>query len=138
MRSVHEERLFGVVDEDIRSFSTVGLKKCCFCMDSGKLYSDACALDLRGSRLDVGYFEAGFMPKMHCDRHIPVLYDTEMKALASEHSNPENLICASLLKAEERSFPKDIPIGDDEYMIRVEEDELDFRSYYSQKRRRLS
>ena len=139
MRTVHEQRLFGVADEDIRTFSTVGLKKCGFCKDSGMLYSDACVLDLRGSRLDVGYFEAGFMPRMHCDRHIPCLYDTETETVAGEKSNPKNIICVSLLRAEERSFPKEIDIADGKYMLRVNDEEANFGTYYlPKKRRRLS
>lgn len=43
-----------------------------YCMDSGELPTEACELDVRGSRVATGYYVAGDQPTETCDRHKTV------------------------------------------------------------------
>lgn len=43
-----------------------------YCVDSGLLATDACALDPRGSRIKTGYFFASDVPTQNCDLHKEV------------------------------------------------------------------
>ncbi len=96
-----------------------------FCKDSGKLISDACKLDPRGSRVGYGYFTADTVPTEECDVHVKVLYDpTPGKdggvALSKDlyTGNDANLIEISLIKVEDRSFPIQINVTDAQYVYR--------------------
>ena len=41
-----------------------------FCKDSGKPMGEACRLDPRGDRAEIGYFKKGTEPQGTCDRHV--------------------------------------------------------------------
>ena len=45
-----------------------------FCADCGKLSTDLCKSDRRGSRVTVGYFTVDNMPKGYCDCHTVIKY----------------------------------------------------------------
>ena len=104
--------------EDIKKFSTDGLYKMPYCMDSGKLYSDNCIYDPRGSRQEYGYFTEDNAPIGVCDRHVLCSYDSETKAIACPNCPEENIIKVSLLNVSDRAFPKEITITDAEFVYR--------------------
>ena len=104
--------------EDIKEFSTDGLYKLPYCMDSGKLYSGNCIFDPRGIRQEYGYFTEDNAPTGSCDRHILCSYDSETKAIACPNCPDENIIKVSLLSVSDRAFPKEIFITDAEFVYR--------------------
>ncbi len=50
--------------------------ECEFCMDSGLLPCEACKIDLRGERTQIGYFKKGTEPTEYCNLHKKVVIDT--------------------------------------------------------------
>lgn len=114
MTKIHKE-----ADVDYaKGFSTDGLLLCPYCKDSGKLYSDNCLYDPRGSRMEYGYFSEDNTPQGSCDRHIVCLYDFETKAIACKNCPEENLTRVSLIKVTDRAFPKEIVVTDAEFVYR--------------------
>ena len=102
-----------------KSFDTEGLTYAPYCMDSGKQYSQNCLYDPRGCRVEYGYFKAcdkSYMEK--CDTHVIVNYDTENKGVALYIDPGKEYARVSLVKNENRSFPKEIYITDAEYVYR--------------------
>lgn len=85
-----------------------------YCVDSGFLPAKACHADLRGARIETGYFKRGTEPKSHCDTHVLVPYDKVTHAIACEKCPKENIINAGMLKVN-RSFPCDVRITDSQY-----------------------
>lgn len=89
-----------------------------YCKDSGKLMTDACRLDPRGSRADTGYFTVATAPSAYCDTHIVVNYDSTTNAYAHEYSLPENIYQVALIRENTRSFPVQIYVTDAQYVYR--------------------
>ena len=114
--------------DSLRSFSTEGLEYLPYCMDSGELYSSVCVRDVRGSRLEYGYFSKDNRPSVRCQRHIECLYDTESKGIADIACPKKNIVVVSLIKVDNRSFPKEIYVTDAEYVYR------DIKSYQEMNR----
>ena len=85
-----------------------------FCVDSGHLPSKACHADLRGSRIETGYFKRGTEPKSTCTTHVFVKYDKITRAIACEKCPEENVINVGMLKVK-RSFPCEVRITDSQY-----------------------
>ena len=79
MQKIHENL-------ENKSFPTPssGLEQVTVCADSGKLVTDACLSDIRGSRAVTVTVAAGTAPTEHCDKHVLVDYCTEGKCLASD------------------------------------------------------
>jgi penicillin-binding protein 1A len=115
MSDIHSYLLQNKSDSDIAAFSKKGLIKRDYCMDSGKLFTDICAYDPRGQRIESGYFIKGSEPTKFCDRHVLVDYDTEYGGLADDEC--ENTEKVALIYAE-RSFPMQIYVTDAEYVWR--------------------
>ena len=69
-----------------KSFSkpSSGLETVRVCSDSGKLATDACASDIRGSRIVEVTVASGTAPTESCDMHVFVDYCTEGKCLATD------------------------------------------------------
>ena len=101
-----------------RRFSTEGLVKREFCMDSGRAVADACLYDPRGSRTDTAYFNPAFLPTGSCNRHVLVYYDTVEKAVACPNCPRDGLARVALVSIPERSFPKEIYVSDAELVYR--------------------
>ncbi len=116
MNVIHDELLSKEIDEDIKSFSVSGLKKYEYCKDSGKLYCQDCMYDPRGSRLEYGYFTADNRPHGMCDRHILCKYDFLGDGVANDCCPEEYITLVSLLKINERHFPKEVIVTDAEYV----------------------
>ncbi|MBQ2877116.1 MAG: penicillin-binding protein [Clostridia bacterium] len=104
-----------------RAFSTDGLIYAPFCMDSGKLLTDSCMLDPRGSRIAFGYFTEDTVPNELCDRHILCDYDVKSKGVADPTCPKRNIARVALLKIPERSFEHPVDITDAEFVCRSTE-----------------
>jgi len=85
-----------------------------YCIDSGKLLTEACVADPRGSRKETGYFVAGKEPHEYCDIHLLVDYDKETGAIASDGCPKINKTQVGLLNVKRR-FPMQIYVSDAEY-----------------------
>ena len=118
MTDIHSELLKNVSDREIKSFSSAGLIKAEYCKDSGKMHSENCEYDPRGSRLEVGYFIKGTIPVNVCDRHVLCDYDVVGEGIATEFCPDENIKAVSLLRINDRHFPKEVIISDADYVYR--------------------
>lgn len=92
-----------------------------YCIDSGKLPTDACRNDLRkitepkkGNRIEKGWFKAGTEPTEYCDCHVMVEYDKVKKAVAVNGCPSENTIKVGMLN-HLRVLPFNIQIADAQY-----------------------
>ncbi len=115
MKEVHEIALQS--EETPEIFSTTSLERLPYCKDSGKLYFDTCMEDVRGTRLEYGYFTSDNKPEGVCDRHVLCEIDKETGMLADEDTPPENIIIISLLNGNLRNFPIEINILDEGYFV---------------------
>ncbi|MBS4534264.1 PBP1A family penicillin-binding protein [Clostridium sp. D2Q-14] len=61
------------------------------CMDSGKLATEACRHDPRGSRVHTELFVNGTQPTEKCDVHVEAKIDTSTGKLATEYC-PDNVV----------------------------------------------
>ena len=98
-----------------------GLVQVEYCIDSGKLPTDACRNDLRkitepkkGNRIEKGWFKAGTEPTEYCDCHVMVEYDKVKKAVAMNGCLSENTIKVGMLN-HLRVLPFNIQIADAQY-----------------------
>ena len=115
MSEIENECAFDVGKE----FDTSGLIYAPYCMDSGKGYSQNCLYDPRGCRMEYGYFlpeDSSF--EETCDTHVVVNYDTKNKGVAIIRDDNEEYAKVSLIKNENRSFPKEVYVADAEYVYR--------------------
>ncbi|WP_409968276.1 transglycosylase domain-containing protein [Bengtsoniella intestinalis] len=67
-----------------------GLESVTICVDSGLLATEACALDLRGSRVQSVTVAAGTAPTEYCDCHVAVQYCTVSNTLVG-YTAPEKV-----------------------------------------------
>ncbi|MDY3846014.1 MAG: transglycosylase domain-containing protein [Eubacteriales bacterium] len=95
-----------------------GVQTHIYCCDSGMLPSDACQLDARGNRERAGYYKKGTVPTQKCSCHVCVEYDKARHGIATEESLDENIEQISLIRVENRDFPKQIYITDAQYVFR--------------------
>jgi hypothetical protein len=91
-----------------------GVVASAYCVDSGLLASKACHADMRGGRIETGYFKRGTEPKSHCITHVLVEYDKVTQAIACEKCPKENVINVGMIKVN-RSFPCEVRITDSQY-----------------------
>ncbi len=110
--------------EPLDTFDTAsGVVTATYCVDSGKLVTDACRHDLRGSRIETGYFTMETAPTTACDVHVLVDYDKVTGAVACEDCPPENLTKVALVQVEDRDFPIQVTVSDAQYVYRTWEPE---------------
>ena len=88
-----------------------------YCVDSGKVATEACKKDARGNRIETGYFTLGKEPSKKCDRHLLVEYDRVEGGIASENCYGADLELVALIRVE-RSFPMQIYVSDAQYVYR--------------------
>ncbi len=90
-----------------------------YCLDSGKLMTEACKCDPRGERSERGYFVKGTEPTELCDRHVLVAYDTDKLSggVMSHECEFYNVQYVGLLRVE-RSFPVQVYVTDAQYTYR--------------------
>ncbi|MBR3806390.1 MAG: transglycosylase domain-containing protein [Clostridia bacterium] len=108
------------------AFETSGLIHRPYCVDSGELYSENCLLDVRGSRLEYGYFTPDNAPNSVCKTHVVCYFDSLEKGIATDNCPKENLVKISLLDIPNRKFPTEVHITDAEYVYRHLEAENDY------------
>lgn len=124
-------------DEGLRSFSTAGLERCCYCRDSGSLYAPACYADVRGDRMGEGWFEVGYAPQQLCEVHRLCRYDAIGGGVACPMCPYEDTEEIALLYLTERAFPVEVSVSDAQYVLRElppgtplgDRDELPFFTY---------
>ncbi len=100
-----------------------GVVTATYCVDSGKLVTNACKHDLRGSRVETGYFTQESAPTTACDTHVLVRYDTKTGAVACEDCPEENVREIALIRVEDRDFPRQVTVTDAQYVYREWEPE---------------
>ena len=105
-------------DTKNNGFNIDGIEYLPYCTDSGKLFSDVCRFDPRGSRLAYGYFTRENKPTSECDRHVLCAYDSICKGIATSTCPEEDVISVALLYIPWRSFPTEVTIADAEYTLR--------------------
>lgn len=119
MQILHQNE---IKSENLISFSTGGLVRCKYCMDSGMIPCEECKLDLRGERTSEGYFTVDNMPREICNKHFRVYYDKLCEAIAIDGCYADDGVMeVSLVRLPHRCFPTEVIITDAEYMgIEVE------------------
>ena len=120
MTEIHEKKI-GYNDK-IKEFSTAGLVRAPYCLDSGKLFSPACIKDVRGDRIGYGYFIKGTEPHESCDRHILCDYDVFLRGVAVNPTYSGFVKEIALLNIPDRAFPTQVFITDAEYVYRQVDD----------------
>ncbi len=88
-----------------------------YCRDSGELLGEACSLDLRGGRREVGLFRLGTQPKLVCDCHILCPYDREGGGVTHAGCPEETRELVGLIRVE-RHFPVEVTVRDAQYVYR--------------------
>ena len=79
MQPLHE----GLENKSVYDQSKMVKKR--ICMDSGKLATDACALDVRGGRVESLWLYPEDVPTSTCTEHVKVNYCKECGCVASEY-----------------------------------------------------
>ena len=127
MTKIHQKYMDEAVAglADLKTFDDnipSGVVQVDYCIDSGKLLTDACALDPRNTskktRKDTGWFKKGTEPTEYCDTHVIVAYDTKNNGIAHAGSNPADVIDVALIKVTDRDFPTQITVVDAQYVYR--------------------
>ncbi len=78
------------------------MNKVSYCLDCGRLATDLCAADVRGTRVATAYLAAEDVPKRNCDCHVSVQLCGG--AVANEFCPVETLTSTSLINFQ-RAFP---------------------------------
>ena len=86
-----------------------------YCADSGKIATEACKNDSRGSRIESGFFVLGTQPSEYCDRHVSVEYDVVCGGIASEDCPKENIKTIGMITVD-RNFPMQVYVSDAQYV----------------------
>ncbi len=94
-----------------------GIVSCRVCADSGKLLTEACRHDARGSRAVTCYYASGTQPKSFCDTHIMVDYDMIGGGVATEDCPSGGLARVGMIQVK-RSFPMPLYVTDAQYVWR--------------------
>lgn len=92
------------------------LVECEYCVDSGKLMTEACRRDVRGDRSERGYFIAGSEPNELCDCHVPVAYDTVAGGVSLDGMCDDATVDHVGMIYVERSFPVQVYVADAQYV----------------------
>jgi len=107
--------IHGAIDHSENSFYLEdSLFEARYCAISGKIATEACLLDPRGSQTVTGYFSEEDLPQDKCDRHILIEYCTEGKGIAGSACPRDAVVWVSLVLAD-RHFPIEVLIADAEY-----------------------
>ena len=98
--------------------SSFGLEKSLYearyCTVSGKVATEACLLDPRGSQVVIGYFSKEDIPHETCDKHVMVPYCTDGKGIAGSACSHDSVVWVSLVLTE-RELPIEIWVTDAQY-----------------------
>lgn len=106
------------LSQETKKFSTGrNVVKSTFCVDSGKLSTEACRSDLRGDRTRSGYFVKGSEPSRYCTLHVLVPYDSQTQRVACSNCPEENIINVGMINIK-RTLPTQVYITDAQYVWR--------------------
>ena len=89
--------------------------KVSYCKDSGKLLTDVCEQDPRGSRMETGWFVKGSEPTEACDCHVLCEIDAEHGGVSHGNCPEESRRNVALLRVV-RHFPIQIYVNDAQYV----------------------
>lgn len=120
MTRVHQSLIDEAAAEgtELKSFELASdVVKATYCMDSGKLITDACKADPRGSRAEIGYFTRSTVPTQTCDCHVLVDYCSTGHGIASDMCPDSDIVQVGLIQVT-RDFPVQVPIVDAQYVYR--------------------
>ncbi len=98
--------------------ATSSVVKVSYCRDSGKLASDACRVDIRGSRVLTGSYLAEDMPNEVCTMHQYVNVCTESNHIANEHCPADKVERKSMLSVERYFEVENVVLQDEQYTLR--------------------
>ncbi len=87
-----------------------------YCADSGKLMTDACLADARGSRAREGWFVRGNEPTEFCDCHVLCTVNDADGSLCTEPIPKEGQHSVGLLRVH-REFPVPVKVSDEKYVL---------------------
>ncbi len=104
-------------DEPLSFNSPANIVEAKYCADSGLLATEACRADIRGDRIETGYFLRGTEPHEYCGTHVLIEYDTVTSGIASAYCPKQNVKLVGLINVS-RVFPKQIYITDAQYVWR--------------------
>ncbi|KPU45340.1 penicillin-binding protein 1F [Oxobacter pfennigii] len=91
-----------------------GIVTASVCKDSGKIATDLCAQDQRGSRVVTEIFIEGKVPTEYCDVHVKARVDILNNKLASEYCPPELVEERVFIK---RPYAVDSSVLDSQYQL---------------------
>ncbi len=122
MTLLHQEYIDEAANggEPLKTFEiSPGVIEAVYCLDSGKLPTDTCQLDPRGSwRRETGYFTRETVPTEYCDVHVLVKRDNTTGLIAGSYCDDSNCSYIALIREENRNFPMQIYIADAQYTYR--------------------
>ncbi len=121
MTKLHENIIAEAANggEAIKKFNIAdGVTTAEYCRDSGKLLTEACMNDPRGSRKETGYFTNSTVPTEFCDCHILVEYDSITGGVAVDGCPEENIVKVGMIQAD-RSFPIEVTVTDAQYVYKT-------------------
>jgi len=110
--AIMKEASKGETIKDIQQPS--GLVRVSICKDSGKLATDNCKNDPRGSRVYSELFIAGTQPTSLCDVHVSVKVNKDNNKLVSENTPLDKVIDKVFIT---RSYIPKVTLGDQKYVI---------------------
>jgi penicillin-binding protein 1A len=96
-----------------------GLTSVTVCMDSGLLATDACACDLRGSRVQTVEVATGTAPTESCNLHTMIDYCSEGKCIAGPECPAELVQKVSVLDYTRADYGPSIVADDNPYLLSV-------------------
>ncbi|MBE6650945.1 MAG: transglycosylase [Ruminococcaceae bacterium] len=120
MTKLHEKYITEAKNggEPLRKFDESTLIKYEYCRDSGLLAGEYCSLDPRGNRISTGYGSRDMIPSATCDKHVPVQWCTETKAVAGPGCPEDKLVTIALVRNEERVMERSVYVADAQYTYR--------------------
>lgn len=111
MTAVHEDIINAGSVKKFSDGLTKDLITRSFCKDSGLLVGADCGADLRGNRVQTGYYARSNMPSQTCDKHVSVAFCKESNRVAGPNCETKQV---SLLNVN-RQFTSNIMITDSEF-----------------------
>ena len=116
MEDLHEDILADAKagKTELRTFDDGLLIEATYCLDSGKLITDACKCDPRGNRARKAYFSKDTLPTEACDVHVMVAYCNEGHGIAGANCPASAITYVGLLNFT-RTFARDVVIPDSQY-----------------------
>jgi penicillin-binding protein 1A len=121
MKQIHD----GLAYKDFEKPS--GIVTASVCKDSGKIPTDLCANDPRGSQVISDMFIQGTVPTESCDIHVKALVDTATGKLANEYTPPGLAVEKIFIK---RQYPVGDNVADYQYQIPMESDPIPGEAQY--------